>query len=134
MALRIWVKRPLPFVLSLEWVRSVDKAGGAVPEPTRTLTLLNPRSGVEVEPFVDEVAKLSGGALVVEQGEQFERGSPDSEVEEIKAVQAGSTDLAVVPVRAFGLIGMRSFDALIAPMEIDSMSLQQQGAEQRHSD
>ena len=105
---------------------SVDKAGGAVPEPTRTLTLLNPRSGVEVEPFVDEVAKLSAGALVVAQGEQFERGSLDSEVDAIKAVQAGGTDLAVVPVRAFGLVGMRSFDALIAPMEIDSMSLQQQ--------
>src|SRR4029453_6751582 len=44
----------------------------------------------------------------------------------IKAVQAGGADLAVIPVRAFGLVGMRSFDALIAPMEIDSMSLQQQ--------
>ena len=105
---------------------SVDKAGGAVPEPTRTLRLLNPRFGFEVDPFVDEVAKLSAGALVVEQGEQFEAGSPDSDVEAIKAVQAGGTDLAVVPVRAFGLMGTRSFDALIAPMGIDSMSLQQQ--------
>ncbi len=105
---------------------SVDKAGGAVPEPTRTLKLLNPRFAVELEPFVDEVSKLSAGALVLEQGEQFERGSADSEVEAIKAVQAGRTDLAVVPVRAFGLVGVRSFDALIAPMEVDSMSLQQQ--------
>ena len=104
---------------------SVDKAGGAVPEPTRVLKMLNPRFSVEVEPFVDEVAKLSAGALVVEQGEQFEPGSPDSEMDAIKAVQAGQTDLAVVPVRAFGLLGLRSFDALIAPMEIDSMSLQQ---------
>jgi TRAP-type C4-dicarboxylate transport system substrate-binding protein len=88
--------------------------------------LLNPRSTAELEPFVTEVAKLSGGALVVDQGEQFERGSPDSEVDAIKAVQAGHTDLAVVPVRAFGLVGVRSFDALIAPMEVDSMSLQQQ--------
>ena len=61
-----------------------------------------------------------------QQGEQFERGSADSEVEAIKAVQAGQTDLAVVPVRAFGLVGLRSFDALIAPMQIDTMSLQQQ--------
>ena len=105
---------------------SVDKAGGAVPEPTRTLKLLNPRLSVEVEPFVDEVAKLSAGALVLQQGEQFERGSADSEVDAIKAVQAGQTDLAVVPVRAFGLVGLRSFDALIAPMQIDTMSLQQQ--------
>lgn len=105
---------------------SVDKAGGPVPVPTRTLTLLNPRFAVEVEPFVDEVAKLSAGALVFEQGEQFERGSAKSETEAIKALQAGRTDLAVVPVRAFGLVGVRSFDALIAPMEVDSMSLQQQ--------
>jgi TRAP-type C4-dicarboxylate transport system substrate-binding protein len=105
---------------------SLDKAGGAVPEPTRTLKLLNTRSTAELEPFVDEVAKVSGGALVVNQGEQFERGSPDSEVDAIKAVQAGRTDLAVVPVRAFSLVGLRSFDALMAPMEIDSMSLQQQ--------
>ena len=61
-----------------------------------------------------------------EQDEQFERGSADSEVDAIKALQAGRTDLAVVPVRAFGLVGVRSFDALIAPMEVDSMSLQQQ--------
>ncbi len=88
--------------------------------------MLNPRFSVEVEPFVDEVAKLSAGALVVEQGEQFERGSADSEVDAIKAVQAGQADLAVVPVRAFGLVGVRSFDALIVPMEIDSMTLQQQ--------
>jgi TRAP-type C4-dicarboxylate transport system substrate-binding protein len=105
---------------------SVDKAGGAVPEPTRTLKVLNPRFSVEAEPFVDEVTKVSGGALVLEQGEQFERGSADNEVNAIKAVQAGGADLAVIPVRAFGLVGMRSFDALIAPMEIDSMSLQQQ--------
>jgi TRAP-type transport system periplasmic protein len=105
---------------------SVDKAGGTVPEPTRTLTLLNPRFAVEVEPFVDEVAKLSASAMVLEQGEQFERGSADSETDAIKALQAGRTDLAVVPVRAFGLVGVRSFDALIAPMEVDSMSLQQQ--------
>jgi TRAP-type C4-dicarboxylate transport system substrate-binding protein len=105
---------------------SVDKAGGAVPEPIRTLKLLNTRSTAELEPFVDEVAKVSGGALVVNQGEQFERGSPGSEVDAIKAVQAGRTDLAVVPVRAFSLVGLRSFDALTAPMEIDSMSLQQQ--------
>jgi TRAP-type C4-dicarboxylate transport system substrate-binding protein len=105
---------------------SVDKAGGSVPEPTRTLKLLNPRFGAEVEPFVAEVAKLSAGALVVEQEQQFDKGSADNEVDAIKAVQAGRSDLAVVPVRAFGLVGLRSFDALIAPMEVDSMSLQQQ--------
>jgi TRAP-type C4-dicarboxylate transport system substrate-binding protein len=104
---------------------SVDKAGGVVPEPTRVLKMLNPRFSVEVEPFVDEVVKISSGSLVVAQGEQFEPGSPDSEVDAIKAVQVGQADLAVVPVRAFGLLGLRSFDALIAPMEIDSMSLQQ---------
>ena len=103
---------------------SVDKAGGAVPEPTRTLRLLNPRFGFEVEPFVAEVAKLSAGALVVQQqGEQLNRGSADGEVD---AIKAGNSDLAVVPVRVFGLVGLRSFDALMAPMEVDSMSLQQQ--------
>lgn len=104
---------------------SVDKAGGAVPEPTRTLKLLNTRFSLEVEPFAEEVAKLSAGTLVVDLGEQFERGSADSEIDAIKAVQAGRTDLAVVSVRAFDAVGVRSFDALVAPMEIDSMSLQQ---------
>jgi hypothetical protein len=100
---------------------SVDKAGGAVPETVRTLKLLTPRFSVEVEPFVDELATLSASALVVQQGEQFEPGSADSEVDVIKALQAGDADLAIVPVRAFGLMGTRSFDALIAPMEIDSI-------------
>ena len=73
------------------------------------------------------MAKVSGGAWWWNQGvSSSRRGSPDSEVDAIKAVQAGRTDLAVVPVRAFSLVGLRSFDALMAPMEIDSMSLQQQ--------
>jgi hypothetical protein len=52
------------------------------------------------EACFNEVAKLSAAAVFWNKVKQFERESAGSEVEAIKAVQAGPTDLAVVPVRS----------------------------------
>jgi hypothetical protein len=54
----------------------------------------------EREACFNEVAKLSAAAVFWNKVKQFERESAGSEVEAIKAVQAGPTDLAVVPVRS----------------------------------
>jgi TRAP-type C4-dicarboxylate transport system substrate-binding protein len=39
---------------------------------------------------------------------------------------SGQADIAVAPTRAYDFIGVRSFDALMDPMLIDNMELQQQ--------
>ena len=101
-----------------------DKAGGRRPVPTVVLHVLNTFDPVEVRPFVDRVAELSGGALRLAGDEKWGRDSTISESEMIRAVQAGGADLAIVPARAWHDVGVRSFDALIAPLAVDSMTLQ----------
>jgi TRAP-type C4-dicarboxylate transport system substrate-binding protein len=101
-----------------------DKAGGTKPVPTVVLHVLNSFDPVEVRPFVDRVAELSGGALRLAGDKKWGRDSTISESEMIRAVQAGGADLAIVPARAWRDVGVRSFDALIAPLAVDSMTLQ----------
>src|SRR5690348_2182281 len=103
---------------------STDKAGGRTVSHPRVLHVFNTRSSAEVQPFVDKVVALSGGGLKLAVDDEWERGSTLSEVDAIRAVQAGRADLAVVPARAWHSVGVNDFDALIAPLEVDSMALQ----------
>ncbi len=103
---------------------SVDKAGGAKQQHPVVLHVLSTRGPEEAKPFIDMVAEESKGALQLTLGS----GSllpTGSEPGAIRAVQAGQVDLAIVPVRAFHGVGATSFDALIAPLAVDSMALQQ---------
>jgi len=102
----------------------VDKSGGEAAREPLVLTGINTRSAEEVQPFVDEVTMLSEGALEVAFESGWHHDSATGEAEAIDAVRAGSTDFAVVPVRAWRDAGVRSFDALIAPMVVDSYALQ----------
>jgi TRAP-type C4-dicarboxylate transport system substrate-binding protein len=101
-----------------------DKAGGRKPVPTVVLHVLYTFDPVEVRAFVDKVAELSGGALRLARDEKWGLDSTISEAETIRAVQAGGADLAIVPARAWHDLGVRSFDALIAPLAVDTMTLQ----------
>src|SRR5919199_1134738 len=47
-----------------------------------------------------------------------------AETDAIRAVRAGQADLAIVPTRAWHEAGVTSFDALVAPLAVDSMALQ----------
>jgi TRAP-type C4-dicarboxylate transport system substrate-binding protein len=102
-----------------------DKAGGrAEPDPIE-LRLINTR-GVEAGPFLDQVSELAAGSIRLTSTEdKFERGSLSNETDALHALQAGRADIALVPTRALELVGMHSFDALMDPMVIDSMALQQ---------
>ncbi len=104
---------------------SVDKAGGAKPLPAVTLEVINTRSSAEMAPFVQTLTKLSGGALRLSGDEKFGNGSTSAELDAIQAVRDGNADLAVVPARAWHEAGVTAFDALVAPMAVDSMGLQQ---------
>lgn len=104
---------------------STDKAGGKKEQHPRLIHVLNTRGSDEVQPFADKVAKLSGGKLELVLDNGVERGTPSSEAHAIRAIEAGKADLTVVGARAFHALGVDNFDALIAPLEIDSMALQQ---------
>jgi len=103
----------------------VDRAGGNKPAPVVTLRLLNTRSSIEVAPFIATLAKVSGGALKLRGGSQIGSTSATGDVDAIQAIQRGDADVAIIPARAFHEVGVTSFDALVAPMAVDSMALQQ---------
>ena len=103
-----------------------DRAGGK-PEPTAlTLTMAN---GLyrpeELQPFADEVARLSGGKMRIEFRDRWlgwPWRRPESAV--INDVAAGKADLGSVGSRAWDDVGVSSFNALHAPLLVDSYALQ----------
>jgi TRAP-type C4-dicarboxylate transport system substrate-binding protein len=103
----------------------VDKAGGPVTAAPINLKMANTR-GEEAQPFLDELAKVSGGALQLTAEPGFQAASKSIEVGALQAVQSGHADIAIVPIRAYAFVGVTSFDALMAPMLVDNMELQQQ--------
>jgi TRAP-type C4-dicarboxylate transport system substrate-binding protein len=103
----------------------VDKAGGPVTAAPINLKTANTR-GEEAQPFLDELAKVSGGALQLTAEPGFRGATKSIEVGALQAVQSGHADIAIVPTRAYAFVGVTSFDALLAPMLVDNMELQQQ--------
>ena len=104
---------------------TADKAGGAKAHPVVVLHVLNSRDGAgEARRFVDKVAELSRGTLRLDVENWWEHGSPTSEADIIRAIQSDRADLAIVPARVWRGAGVTSFDALIAPLTVDSMALQ----------
>ncbi len=103
-----------------------DRAGGK-PEPT-ALTLTMANGGYrpeELQPFADEVARLSGGTMRIEFRDRW-LGWPWSRPESavIHDVAAGKADLGWVGSRAWDDVGVSGFNALHAPLLVDSYALQ----------
>jgi TRAP-type C4-dicarboxylate transport system substrate-binding protein len=103
---------------------AVDRAGGGGdPEPT-VLRMVNPLVGIEVQPFVDAVTRLSHGSLRIDLQNNWHLGEPGAESDLVGYVRRGRAPLGVTPVRAWHTAGINSFDALIAPFEVDSLALE----------
>jgi TRAP-type C4-dicarboxylate transport system substrate-binding protein len=102
-----------------------DKLGGVKREPI-VLTLANSTGDArELQPFVDEVSRLSHGAVQIEVVNDWREGEVAYETGIIHDVQAGKADLGWVGGRAWGAVGITSFDALQAPFLIDSYALEE---------
>src|SRR4051794_24909772 len=102
-----------------------DKAGGAQkPKPT-VLTMANGNGLTgELEPFAAAVRRLSGGTLRIEFKNDWRKRTPGYETGVIGDVKAGKADLAWAGSRAFDSVGVAAFDALHAPLLIDSYALE----------
>jgi TRAP-type C4-dicarboxylate transport system substrate-binding protein len=103
-----------------------DRAGGkASPKPV-TLTLASPLPDpAEIRPFADEVERLSHGRVKI----RFRNGWLGSpwrafEAALIRDVIAGKADLGWIGIRSWHDVGVTSFDALQAPLVVDSYALQ----------
>lgn len=103
-----------------------DKAGG--PGEPVVLTMANGYADLNYEPavkdFVARIAERSGGALRIDVVGGWGDFAPDFEQQIVRDVAAGEADLGWVGTRIFDTLGVKSFQALTAPMLIDSYALQ----------
>ena len=108
-----------------------DKAGGAADPIVLRLanTSRDPTTGLERHPavqyFVDRVKELSDGAVRIDVESGWAYRSPDAEQQVIRDVAAGEIELGWVGTSVFDTVGVTEFEALTAPMLIDSYPLQQ---------
>lgn len=103
-----------------------DKAGGA--GPSAELRLASTGGDIAqtpaVEDFVERVEELSGGKVRIEVVNQWAGFASDAEQQVVHDVAAREVDLGWVGSRVFDTLGVRSFQALTAPMLIDSYALE----------
>jgi TRAP-type C4-dicarboxylate transport system substrate-binding protein len=103
----------------------IDKAGWPVDPAPVVLRAITPLGGeLAGHVFTDQVAELSHHRLTVALQEGWRGTDPSTaEADAIAAVETGVADIGIVPVRAWHQQGVTSFDALIAPMEIETREL-----------
>lgn len=103
-----------------------DKAGGDA--DAVTLTFGNMYAHLEylphVQHFIEEVERLSDGAVEIQVANEWRDFAPDFERSTLEDVAAGEIDLAWVGTRAFDLTGDTALQALTAPFLVDSIELQ----------
>ncbi len=105
-----------------------NKAGAKPAQEKVVLTLASQISGTppaQIQAFADEVARRSNGAIRIRVVGDWQRGNPHGEAATIEDVRAGKADLAWVGARVFDTVGVRDFQALVAPFLVDSQALQQ---------
>jgi TRAP-type C4-dicarboxylate transport system substrate-binding protein len=104
-----------------------NKAGGPGTPVVLRMATVNGEPGFmpQVAPYlVSRVAKLSAGNVQIDMVYHVGENAPDGERQVIRGVAAGKYDLGVVGTRVFDTLGVNSFQALAAPMLIDSYPLQ----------
>ena len=104
---------------------SSNKAGGKQARKPVLLTMADYESDAgEIGRFTDAVTRLSHGAIQIDVKTDWRLGQVRYENGLIGDVRAGETDLGVVGSRAWDSVGVTSLRALVAPLLIDSYSLQ----------
>lgn len=104
-----------------------SKSGGNASKVV--LTMADGYQNLEFTPalgyFIDRVRELSGGKVTVKDVNGWGDLEPDFEQQIVSDVAAGKADLGWVGTRIFDTLGVNSFQALTAPMLIDSYPLEE---------
>ena len=104
---------------------SSDKAGGADAAEPRVLTLASASEPpAALLSWAEEVKRLSGGTLRIDFENEWRRSEPYYEAGILEDVKAGKIDMGWVGSRVFDTVGVTSFQALVAPLLIDSYDLE----------
>jgi TRAP-type C4-dicarboxylate transport system substrate-binding protein len=102
------------------------KAGRTTSAPVElTLVGNNHESPPQVTSFADEVKRLSNGQILIAFQDGWREGEPSQEAGTIDDVEKGVIEMAWVGARAFDTIGETSFQALLAPLLVDSYALEE---------
>jgi TRAP-type C4-dicarboxylate transport system substrate-binding protein len=106
---------------------SGDKAGGAEKREPIVLKLASTTGTIQppLQVFADEVVRRSDRTLRIQFVPEWRGGDPDAERGTIEDVKAGKVDMAWVGARIFDRVGVRSFQALLAPLLVDSYELEE---------
>jgi TRAP-type C4-dicarboxylate transport system substrate-binding protein len=103
-----------------------DKAGGS--GAPVVLRMANATADLEVVPllkdFVSQVRERSGDNIRIQVVNRWGEYAADAEQQVVRAVAAGKVDLGWAGARVFDTLGVTSFQALQAPMLIDSYALE----------
>lgn len=114
-------------VLSATACTAVDRAGGKADQSVTTLTFAQPNDQEppdQLAAWADRVEEVSDGTVVIEFENGWRLGEVAYEVDTLADVKAGKVDLAWVGARAFDRVGVTDFQALLAPLAVDSHDLQ----------
>jgi TRAP-type C4-dicarboxylate transport system substrate-binding protein len=103
-----------------------DKAGGAEKQEPVVLKFASITGDIQpqLRVFAEEVVRRSDGTLRIEFVPEWRGGDPDFERGTIEDVKAGKADMAWVGARVFDRLGVRSFQALLTPLLVDSYELE----------
>jgi TRAP-type C4-dicarboxylate transport system substrate-binding protein len=106
--------------------QSPDRAGGDADVDPTVLTFAQPNDGPpdQLVAWAEHVNPLTNGTVQIEFENGHRIGEPDYESATIADVQGGEVDMAWVGARAFDRVDVTSFQALLAPMLVDSHDLQ----------
>jgi TRAP-type transport system periplasmic protein len=104
-----------------------NKLGATKQTKAKILTVANGNSGppAELEYFSRALARVSEGRLRIEFRNKWRYGEANTELDLLRDVAAGKADLGWVGSRALGPLGLPEFDALQAPLLIDSYELEE---------
>src|SRR5215471_8995764 len=106
----------------------LDKAGGSAPEKPLVLRLAAHDDDYAYGNFAAAVARLSGGSMRISVVPDWrvtgDRREIDYEAATVSDVRRGRIPLGIVGVRVWDLLGVDSFQALLAPFLVDTLALE----------
>lgn len=106
---------------------SADKAGGSRGAAVALRLAFTPSTVDQLsglQGFIARVAALSHGTIRIRLLPTWGGFEPDAEAQVVHAVASGTVDLGVTRSNIFDTLGVSSFEALSAPMLIDSYPLE----------
>jgi TRAP-type C4-dicarboxylate transport system substrate-binding protein len=104
-----------------------NRAGGTT--NAKVSVVLTLASGNEARPaqltdWINQVHDLSHGSIRIEVNDSWRAGQPGYEAGTVQDVKHGKVDMAWVGARVMDRVGVSSFQALLAPMLVDSYALE----------